>query len=194
MMKVRVITAAISLAFATLAFVHAQPAEAKGKLHHQVKVHRVIRDAIPTNQLSAKRHSYRHHARGGGSCDGFQRCRCGTTAARYYGLPYDYNGWNLKEARAYYNFPHTSFHVGVAGVIPHHVVAITGGSDCAHAMVHDDAGDYQRNVCGMTFVDVRGGGGYTQTASAASRRQGHHHRGAVYAENTYTPVEPQAIH
>ena len=192
MMRVRVITAAVGLAFAAMAFVHAQPAEAKSKYHH-VKVHHTIRGSAPIiSQLSAKRHSYRH-AGGGGSCDGFTRCRCGTTTARYHGLPYNYNGMNLKMARAYYGFPRTSFGVGAVGVAPHHVLTVTGGSDCAHAMVHDDAGDYQRNVCNMTFVSV-GGGGYTQTASAAPHRHSRRHRGAEYAENSYTSIEPQAIH
>ena len=94
--------------------------------------------------------------RGVGACDGFHRCRCGTTTARYHGLPYDYKGMNLKKASSYYAFPHTSFRVGAVGVAPHHVLTITGGSDCHSAQVHDDAGDYQRNVCRMTFVAING--------------------------------------
>src|SRR5674476_436120 len=113
-------------------------------------------------------------ARRGGACDGFQRCRCGTTAARYHGLPYSYKGFNLKLASEWARaFPHTSFGVGVAGVKPHHVLTVVGGSSCASATVSDDAGTYQRNVCRMTFVAV-GGGGLTRESSARSHR--HHLR------------------
>lgn len=119
------------------------------------------------NQLSARR----HYARRGGACDGFHRCRCGTTTARYHGLPYNYNGLNLKMARSYYAFPRTSFGIGAVGVRPHHVLTVVGGSDCRSATVHDDAGTYQRNVCGMTFVSVGGGG--MQTASYGRTRRAH---------------------
>ena len=131
--------------------------------------------AFVSTSAQARHHHYSHHRshhyayRGGGKCDGFQRCRCGTTAARHFGLAYNHNGWNLKEAREWKRFPHTSFHVGAAGVVEHHVLAITGGSSCANAQVHDDAGDYTRNVCHMTFVEV-GGGGFTQEASASRHR------------------------
>ena len=119
---------------------------------------------------AAEAKHYRHHA--GGACDGFQRCRCGTTAARLNGLSYDHNGMNLKTASSWYAFPHTSFRPGAVAVYPHHVATITGGTSCASATVHDDAGVYQRNVCGATFVVP--GGGYTQEASAQPKR--HHAR------------------
>ena len=137
--------------------------------------------AFVSTSAQARHHHYSHHRshhyayRGGGKCDGFQRCRCGTTAARHFGLAYNHNGWNLKEAREWKRFPHTSFHVGAAGVVEHHVLAITGGSDCAHAQVHDDAGDYSRNVCHMTFVEPAGGG-FTQEASAQPRQHRQHSR------------------
>ena len=135
--------------------------------------------AFVSTSAQARHHHYRHtHYSHAGSCDGFQRCRCGTTAARHFGLAYNHNGWNLKEAREWRRFPHTSFHVGAAGVVEHHVLAITGGSDCAHAQVHDDAGDYSRNVCHMTFVEV-GGGGLTQEASASPHRRSHRHHGNI---------------
>lgn len=96
----------------------------------------------------------RHHH--GGACDGFQRCRCGTTAARYHHLPYSYKGFNLKQASEWRRaFPRTSFHAGAVGVKPHHVLTIVAGSDCASATVYDDAGTYRRSVCGMTFVSVQ---------------------------------------
>ena len=131
--------------------------------------------AFVSTSAEARHHHYRHtHYSHAGSCDGFHRCRCGTTAARHFGLAYNHNGWNLKEAREWKRFPHTSFHVGAAGVVEHHVLAITGGSDCAHAQVHDDAGDYSRNVCHMTFVEPGGGYGGTMEASAQPRQ--HHSR------------------
>ena len=124
---------------------------------------------------SAEAKHYRHHVahRGGGACDGFQRCRCGTTAARINGLSYDHNGMNLKKASSWYAFPHTSFGVGAVAVYPHHVATITGGSSCSSATVHDDAGVYQRNVCGATFVVP--GGSVTQTSDYSAQRRGHRH-------------------
>ena len=170
-----------ALAVATIAF--SAPAEARG--HH----HRVISHSFApavawgaSNQTrgyhmatnASLRHQRARHARRGGACDGFQRCRCGTTAARHFGLPYAYKGFNLKMASEWARaFPHTSFRVGVAGVKPHHVLAVVGGSSCASATVSDDAGTYQRNVCRMTFVEVSGGG-FTRESSAQSRR--HHSR------------------
>jgi hypothetical protein len=123
-------------------------AEARGYRQHHVSSHHVYRRA---------RHHQRHYSRRGGACDGFQRCRCGTTAARHFGLPYAYKGFNLKMASEWARaFPHTSFHIGVAGVKPHHVLAVVGGSDCHSAKVYDDAGTRDRNVCGFTFVEVNG--------------------------------------
>lgn len=117
-------------------------------------------------------------AHAAGACDGFQRCRCGTTAARYHGLPYSYNGLNLKKASEWYAFPRTSFGIGAVGVAPHHVLTVTAGSSCSSATVHDDAGTYQRNVCGMTFVSVSVGGNIIASAKTHHKR-GNHSR---YAE------------
>lgn len=189
-MNLRVTLAA--LAVATIAF--SAPAEARG--HHRVISgsfapavawgasnqtwgHHRATNASLRHQRARHRvvdgnSARRHHAHRGGSCDGFQRCRCGTTAARHFGLPYAYKGFNLKMASEWARaFPHTSFHVGVAGVKPHHVLAVVGGSSCASATVSDDAGTYQRNVCRMTFVEVSGDG-FTREASARTRR--HHSR------------------
>jgi hypothetical protein len=97
----------------------------------------------------------RHHR--GGSCDGIHRCICGSTQASHFGLPRIYNGHNLWQAREWARaFPHTSFHVGAVGVKPHHVLRVVGGSDCRSAVVIDERGERPRNVCGMTFVSVRG--------------------------------------
>lgn len=102
-------------------------------------------------------------ARGSGACDGFHRCRCGTTAARRHGISYAYNGFNLKRAVEWVRaFPRTGFGSGVVAYIPRggpsgHVMTVESGPDCAHATVSDDKGTYQRNVCGATFVSPSGG-------------------------------------
>ena len=116
----------------------------------------LIAAVLFATSASAKHHHHRHHHyHGGGSCDGFHRCRCGTTAARWHGLPYSYNGYNLKKASEWGRaFRRTSFGVGAVAVYPHHVATIIGGSDCHSATVYDDAGTYQRNVCGAKFVAV----------------------------------------
>jgi hypothetical protein len=94
------------------------------------------------------------------SCDGIHRCRCGTTAADKHGLPWNYHGHNLKQAREWpHTFPHTSFHIGAVGYVPRggptgHVFTVVGGADCRTATVYDDAGTYERNVCGAVFVEV----------------------------------------
>lgn len=118
-----------------------------------------------------QRLSYRHT----GACDGFHRCRCGTTAARHFGLAYDHNGMNLKKASEWYGFQRTSFRIGAAGVVPHHVLAIVGGSSCSNATVSDDAGTYQRNVCHMTFVEP-GSSGRANSAGYSARRHHASHR------------------
>ena len=108
--------------------------------------------AVAPADARPRHHHAHHHA---GACDGFHRCRCGTTAAKLHGLPYNYNGYNLKMASEWRRaFPHTSFGPGVVGVKPHHVLTVVAGNDCHSATVRDDAGTYQRNVCGMTFVAV----------------------------------------
>lgn len=89
-----------------------------------------------------------------GKCDGFQRCRCGVTAARKAGLPLNYNGHNLKRA---VEFKHALPRAArpAVGVIVYQVgggpsghvstiVAYTGG---CMATVYDDAGTYERNIC-----------------------------------------------
>ena len=96
-----------------------------------------------------------------GRCDGYHGCRCGVTAASYNGVAVNYNGFNLKRAVEWIRaFPRTSFHSGAVGYFRRggpsgHVLTVVDGSDCSNATVHDDAGTYQRNVCGATFVAVR---------------------------------------
>ena len=154
-----------ALAVATMAF--SAPAEAGYRHHHRHYAHH--HRMLDANGNGARRH---HTSRRGGACDGFQRCRCGTTAARHFGLPYAYKGFNLKMASEWGRaFPRTSFHVGVAGVKPHHVLTVVGGSSCSTATIYDDAGTRQRNVCGFMFVEV--GSGFTREGSAQTHR---HHR------------------
>ena len=112
--------------------------------------------AVLSSSAEAK---HRHH-RIGGSCDGIHRCRCGTTAADKHGLPWMYNGFNLKRAVEWTRaFPRTSFQIGAVGYVRHggpsgHVFTVTGGDSCRNAMVYDDAGNYARNVCGATFMQI----------------------------------------
>ncbi len=127
-----------------------------------------------------------------GSCDGYQRCRCGVTAAAYNGVALNYNGFNLKRAVEWIRaFPRSAFQAGTVGYVSHggpsgHVFSVVGGSDCAKATVHDDRGTYQRNVCRATFVTVRDGGN-VQTARSeprehvAQRHRSRHTQMAAYA-------------
>lgn len=95
-----------------------------------------------------------------GLCDGIHRCRCGTTAANKHGLPWLYNGYNLKRAVEWTRaFPRTSFQIGVVGYVRRggpsgHVFTVTGGDSCQNATVYDDAGNYARNVCNARFMSV----------------------------------------
>lgn len=112
-----------------------------------------------------------------GACDGFNRCRCGVTAARYNNLPLNYNGFNLKRAVEWTRaFVRTSFSVGAVGYVRHggpsgHVFTVVGGSSCDAATVHDDRGTYQRNVCHATFVSPGGGAGSAPAARIARRHR-----------------------
>lgn len=139
-------------------------------------------DASPPTQtqLSAPTTSEDYSARRT-TCDGFIRCRCGTTAARRHGLPYVWNGHNMKKASTWGSgiFPQVSFQVGAIGVKPHHVLTVEGGSSCEHATVSDETGTYTRNVCNMRFFSPSGSNfasveprrsRTTHTASARSHR------------------------
>ena len=149
-------------------------ASAHSRHHYRHHWHHAATNYFQLNDVMAHRETRRIHRsagsegrrvrrvtysrRGGGACDGFQRCRCGVTAAHNFGIPYAFKGFNLKLAWEWTRaFPHTSFHPGVAGVKPHHVLQVVGGPNCANATVRDERGTYQRNVCGMTFVAVGGG-------------------------------------
>lgn len=101
---------------------------------------------------------------GASLCDGFHRCRCGTTAARLHGLPYEYHGLNLKEAREWYHFRHTSCHAGAVGIPhAHHVYTVLQCNGDGTVRVHDDAGIYTRTLtAGTVFVDPGSGTGSYQ--------------------------------
>ncbi len=111
------------------------------------------------------RHHRRHYARRGGRCDGFHGCRCGVTAARLHGLPLNYKGHNLKQAHGYVEaFPRSS------SPAPGNIVYQHGGGPTGHvstikqvlsrceAVVADDRGTYQRNICsrGAIILAVNG--------------------------------------
>ena len=138
-----------------------------------------------------------HHPSHSGACDGFNRCRCGTTAARLHGLPYNYQGLNLKMAREWYHFPHTGFGVGAVAVYPHHVATIVGGSSCHSATVSDDAGTYERNVCGATFVSIGSpaldANGNTVGRTRIAHRSRSHERYAV-ADSPAAPDVALGVH
>jgi hypothetical protein len=86
-------------------------------------------------------------------CDGFHRCRCGVTAARHAGLPLDYHGMNLKQARTWYRFPRTTCHAGAVGIPHAHHVFTVVECDGNSVRVVDDAGNYVRPIGRTIFVD-----------------------------------------
>ena len=98
-----------------------------------------------------------------GSCDGIHRCRCGSTQANYFGLPRVYKGFNLWRAVEWKRaFPRTTAHAGAVmyqhgGGPSGHVSRIVEVTGKCRAIVADDAGRYERNLCirGAIFVDPR---------------------------------------
>ena len=125
-------------ALLTLVFIH--PAEARHRHHH-----------------------YRHH-HSVSSCDGIHRCRCGSTQTAYFGFPRMFNGHNLWRAIEWVAAnPRTTAHAGVVmyqhgGGPSGHVSRLDSEPSGCRAMVVDDAGRYERNICsrGAIFVDPRG--------------------------------------
>ncbi len=143
-----------------------------------------------TAQARHHSHHYRtaHYSHGGGSCDGFHRCRCGTTQAAHFGLPLNYRGFNLKLAADWGRaFPRTGFHAGAVGVRPHHVLRVVQVTGPSTAIVSDDAGTYERNVSGFAFVSVNGGGGEGDYSARSHRRYKHNRHHQQYA--SFTPVD-----
>lgn len=97
-----------------------------------------------------------------GACDGFQRCRCGVTAARKAGLPLNYNGHNLKRAVEWIKaFPRTSIHAGAVGYVRKggpsgHVFTVVNYNGGSMATVYDDRGTYERRIDNAVFVNPGG--------------------------------------
>lgn len=97
------------------------------------------------------------HERHYGACDGFHRCRCGTTAARLAGLPYLFHGINLKQAVGWLSFMRTRIRPGAVGYVRHggptgHVFTVVSYSGGSTAIVEDDRGTYTRSIGNATFV------------------------------------------
>ena len=98
----------------------------------------------------------------GGSCDGIHRCICGSTQARYFGLPRVVNGHNLWQAIEWVHaFPHTTPRAGVVmyqhgGGPTGHVSRLVSNPVGCTATVADERGQYERNICsrGARFVAV----------------------------------------
>ena len=124
---------------------------------------------VATSSADARPRKYR------GACDGIHRCKCGTTQANYFGLPWVYKGFNLKRAIEWTRaFPRTTPHAGAVGYQrgggpSGHVFRVVSYSGGCTATVADDAGQYERNICsrGARFMDVRGGAAYSQLSSSA---------------------------
>lgn len=100
-------------------------------------------------------------ARRRGNCDGIHRCTCGSTQTRHFGLPRMYKGYNLWQAREWPRaFPRTSPAPGVViyqrgGGPTGHVSRIVSLLDKCRAVVADERGKYERDICsrGAIFVD-----------------------------------------
>jgi hypothetical protein len=92
-----------------------------------------------------------------GRCDGFHGCRCGATAAREAGLPYVFQGVNLKQAIGWLAFRRTDVKPGDVGYVRRggrtgHVFTVVTYSGGSTATVKDDKGTYVRNIRNATFV------------------------------------------
>ena len=112
----------------------------------------VLTVVVFTNKADARR----------GSCDGIHRCVCGSTQANHFGLPRIFKGHNLWQAVEWVRaFPHTTAHAGAVmyqrgGGPTGHVSRIVSYSGGCSAVVSDERGQYERNICsrGAQFVEV----------------------------------------
>jgi hypothetical protein len=154
--------------------------------------------ATLASPAQARHHHYKtsyHHSSSRGACDGFHRCRCGTTQAAHFGLPLNYRGHNLKLAAEWGRaFPRTGFHAGAVGVRPHHVLRVIQVTGPSTAIVADDAGTYERNVSGFAFVSVTGGGDNSTYSARSHHRYKHHRYTQQVAYTDYQPVDRFAIY
>lgn len=113
-----------------------------------------------------------------GPCDGVHGCTCGVTAARKHGLPDVFNGINLKQAIGWKRaFPQTSPAPGMV-VYQHgggptgHVATIESVVDRCTAVVSDEKGRYERDICerGAVVVDPNGNRAQASFAQELPRR------------------------
>jgi len=107
--------------------------------------------------LTSAAQAHGRHRHYGGACDGFHRCRCGTTAARLAGLPYIFHGINLKQAVGWLSFARTGIRRGAVGYVRRgaptgHVFTVVSYSGGSTATVEDDKGTYTRSIGNATFV------------------------------------------
>lgn len=115
-----------------------------------------------------------------GACDGVHRCKCGTTQANHFNLPWTYKGFNLKRAIEWTRaFPKTEPRAGVVGYQrgggpSGHVFRVVSYSGNCIATVADETGQYERNICGRgaRFMDVSGRGTIEASASSARGKRG----------------------
>lgn len=100
-------------------------------------------------------------ARRRGPCDGIHRCTCGSTQARHFKLPRFYKGHNLWRAVEWKRaFPRASLAPGVVvyqrgGGPSGHVSRVVRVISRCRAIVADERGTYERNVCSRGAVYVR---------------------------------------
>jgi hypothetical protein len=128
-------------------------------------------------------------------CDGFTRCRCGTTAARLHGLPYNYQGHNLKQAATWYIFPRTTCHAGAVGIPhAHHVYTVNHCNGDGTASVTDDAGTYTRRVAGNVFVDPNGNATTPRHRTYSARSHGHHRHTRYVQYHEYQQVTERPMY
>lgn len=96
-----------------------------------------------------------------GRCDGIHGCKCGSTQTRHYHLPRNFNGHNLWRAVEWIHaFPRTIASAGAVVYQRHggpsgHVSRIVRLTSSCHAIVADDRGEYERDICsrGAVYVD-----------------------------------------
>lgn len=106
----------------------------------------------------------RHARVSHGACDGIHRCVCGSTQTRHFGLPRIVRGHNLWQAAAWPKaFARTSARPGVVmyqrgGGPTGHVSRIVELRGACRALVADERGQYEQNICsrGAIFVAVNG--------------------------------------
>ena len=111
----------------------------------------IILTLIVTTGAEARSRHRSHH--GAGSCDGIHGCRCGSTQASYFGLPRNYNGHNLWRAVEWIHAFHRTTPAPGTVLYQHgggpsgHVSRIVSLKSACRAIVSDDKGQYERDIC-----------------------------------------------